>query len=52
MELNRNAFSTAVELIGVSLLVIGVSLLSIPVAFIVGGVFLTLFGASIGRSRS
>ncbi len=51
MELNRSALSTLLELIGASLLVIGVGLLSIPVSFIVGGVLLTLFGASLGRSE-
>jgi amino acid permease len=52
MELNRSTFSTVVELIGASLLIIGVGMLSIPVSLIVGGVLLTLLGASLGGGRS
>jgi hypothetical protein len=51
MGMNRTAFSTVVELIGISSLVIGVGLLSIPVALIVGGSLLVLLGASLGGGK-
>jgi len=51
MGLNRSAFSTITELVGISLLVIGAGMLSIPVAFIVAGTLLTLLGAAIGGGK-
>lgn len=51
MELNRSVFSTVVEMIGISSLVVGVGLLSIPVALIVGGTLLVLLGASLGGGK-
>ena len=52
MGMNRSTFSTLLELIGISSLVIGVSLVSIPAALIVGGALVVLVGAALGRADS
>jgi len=40
----RSVFSTALELIGFSALVIGVALFSVPISLIVGGALLIVAG--------
>ena len=45
---NRQTFSTVLELIGASLVVIGVSSFSVAAAFVVGGIALVGIGYLLG----